>query len=557
MMNGPQRRFARYVEWAVHRNPMYLISAALMAAGARLLLAGPSGAAGDIKLILLTLSVLQVYEWAVTGILLVLHGAKRSPEDEPSLLLVAVLFWTGPMAATIEMTAFRPDLGTSLAAGACLIALAELRLACRILGLRLTTAGQLLGSACLVLLAAAAPLLKIPETASGTNELFLYGAWWIFGGVVLIFVPVARTYRRRGLASGTVRAPTGLGREIAFLTMTIVATAAHLVGMNHAFYCHAVPFYASPLIIAVSVVGMELLSLATKRNWCLLAAFGVLPGAAILLTLRPFDAEVPVILLPKWLRDPMLSVLLVAGAAWWFGYSRHRAIALLHAGNASFGLAAFRAVNALIAESAAPIWPSAEAIAPRGVWIAALYMTAGYLVLAACLRRSRIEALLALAVHQAAVVLLVWESTPADNFIICLVAGWSVLVGLHLAVSRLSLVVRLVPIAFLAIAPWTCESASSVRWQAGVHAVAMILALFLVGQLWRWTRYRLVAILLVAIHITVVTERWAMHGSHRTEVVLVGAGFALLACGALISWYKRRLLDSIRVPDVETVADRR
>ena len=134
-MNSLQARIHRALGWAIQRNPAYLVSAALTAVGARLFLVGPADPAGDIRLILLTFGVLQVYEWAVEGILIALHRAGRSPEDQPSLLLVATVFWTGPMAATMEMIAYRPRLGTYLAAGACMIALGELRTCCRMLGL--------------------------------------------------------------------------------------------------------------------------------------------------------------------------------------------------------------------------------------------------------------------------------------------------------------------------------------------------------------------------------------------------------------------------------------
>jgi hypothetical protein len=86
------------------RNPLYLLSAAAMAVGARLYLVTPDAPAGEIGLILLTLGVLQLYEIAASAVLLTLHRFRRSPEDLPSLLLVAGLFWTGPLAATVEMT---------------------------------------------------------------------------------------------------------------------------------------------------------------------------------------------------------------------------------------------------------------------------------------------------------------------------------------------------------------------------------------------------------------------------------------------------------------------
>src|SRR5262245_15636111 len=105
---------SRVLAWAIQRNPTYLVSAGLMTAGTRLFLVRSSGATGDIGVILLTLGLLQLYEWAVGGILLALFRARRSPEDIPSLLLVATLFWTGPMAATIEMIALRQEWGIAV-----------------------------------------------------------------------------------------------------------------------------------------------------------------------------------------------------------------------------------------------------------------------------------------------------------------------------------------------------------------------------------------------------------------------------------------------------------
>lgn len=84
--------YRRWAGWFIRQNPTYLLSAAYMALWARLYLVSPRTRAGDLGLILLTLGVLQCYEWAVTVILLALHRRRSSPEDEPSLMLVAALF---------------------------------------------------------------------------------------------------------------------------------------------------------------------------------------------------------------------------------------------------------------------------------------------------------------------------------------------------------------------------------------------------------------------------------------------------------------------------------
>ena len=81
-MSGAQvGTYARCGEWLLRHNPLYLLSAALMALGARLCLVDPTDAAGDVAVILLTLAGLQAYEWAVGAVLLLLHRHRRAPED--------------------------------------------------------------------------------------------------------------------------------------------------------------------------------------------------------------------------------------------------------------------------------------------------------------------------------------------------------------------------------------------------------------------------------------------------------------------------------------------
>jgi len=74
---------ANWAGWWVRRNPMYLVSAVFMAGGARMYLVSPGTRPGDIGLILLTLGILQAYEWAVTGVLLGCTGGDAPPRISP------------------------------------------------------------------------------------------------------------------------------------------------------------------------------------------------------------------------------------------------------------------------------------------------------------------------------------------------------------------------------------------------------------------------------------------------------------------------------------------
>lgn len=542
MIHETDRNLHRLLGWIIHKNPTYLISACLTAVGARLLLVDPANPTGDINLILVTLGLLQVYEWAVSGILIALHRARRSPEDRASLLLVAAAFWTGPIAATIEMIALRPQLGLALAIGACLIALGELRMCCKILQLRMSLAGQVCGCSCMVFLTVVAPLLKTPELDTRMNEIHLYYAWWVFAALVLGCLGVLRAYRREALAvpkTATATVSTWM-QEVCFLGMTIAASGVHLFGMNYAFYCHAKVFYASPLIVALSVVGMEALSVNFSRYRSALALLGLLPAIAIIMALQPFDAEVPIDQLPGVLRDPMFCVSIVAGAAWWFGYRRHRSSLLLHAGCGAFALAAILLMLGRTAISYE---------VDRHHLTMALYGIAVYFFVMALVLRSRSEAVLAILFQLAATAVLVWGKSRADGLIVCCAAGWSGLIVVHLVARYPRFLLRVIPVTFLAFAPWMFHSAVEFRLQVATHAAVLAILVFLVGHIWRWTRYRLVAALIVAGHCLAGLVAKVSASSHPEALLFVFAGFCVLGTGALISWHKNRLLSL--VPRVE------
>lgn len=538
MIHETDRNLHRLLGWIIHKNPTYLISACLTAVGARLLLVDPANPTGDINLILVTLGLLQVYEWTVSGILIALHHARRSPEDRASLLLVAAAFWTGPIAATIEMIALRPQLGLALAIGVCLIAMGELRLCCKILQLRMSLAGQVCGCLCVVFLTAIAPLLKTPELDTRMNEVHLYYAWWVFAVLVLGCLGVLRAYRKETLAvpkTATATASTWT-QEVCFLGMTIVASGVHLFGMNYAFYCHAKVFYASPMIVALSVVGMEALSVSHKRYRSALTLLGLLPAIAIIMALQPFDNEVPIEKLPGVFRDPMLCVSIVAGVAWWFGYRRHRSSLLLHACCAAFALAAI-----LVTIGRTSISYEVD----RHHVIKAFYGIAAYWAVMAMVLRSRCEALFAILFQLAATTMLVWGKSRADGLIVCCAVGWSGLIAVHLVARDPRFLFRIIPVTFLAIAPWMCKSAAEFRFQVATHAAVLAIVVFLAGHFWRWTRYRIVAALIVVGHCLAALVAKASESSHPEALLFVFAGFCVLGAGALISWHKNRLLSLV------------
>lgn len=540
MFHDIRARVARPFDWFIRRNPMYLASAALMAIGARLFLVDPNTAPGEIKLILITLIVLQLYEWAVSAILLLLQRSRRSPEDKPSLLLIAMLFWTGPMAATIEMTVLRSGLGVILAIMACLMALAELGYIERTLQLRTSFPTKLTAVACVMYLALLPPMLRATDGA-GPNELYLYGASWL---LAVISLPAIATIRsnRNDLANPHTRSRASLDHEMLFSAITVGCTAIHTLGMNHAFFCHASWFYVSPLIVAASVVLGEYLQHVARNNGRLILLADVLPLLAIFLAVQDFNAHVPIHMLPPWLHKPLIPVTFICGIAWWYGWHRRRRAWLFHAGSAAFVFTAYRFLILPKAISSTLPLAGSDWLTQRNVIAMILFAAAAYMAASAFIRKNRHEAFAAMLLNFAAVSVVVWQRTPSDLLIMSIVIGWSWLAVMHLYLRRAPLLCRLVPIAFLAIATCASDFNPLTMWPVRWHSLVAVIALIVIGTRWRWTSYRMTAVGFGCVEVLCIASHWLGHISNPLALSVVLVSFLLLATGVIISWNKERLL---------------
>lgn len=540
-MNRHTERFAvRCSEWILRRNPFYLLSAVIMAFGARLLLVSPDDVAGDLGLIVITLSVLQVYEWAVAGVLVLLARSGRSPEDRSWLLLVAAAFWTGPLAATVELTIAHPSLGLAIAAGAGVIAMGELLGICRRLHLRMSARGHMVGLACQSLVVLTPYILRWTASDNALRELVLFGSWWALGAIALL--PFATIIARPAH-------PTDLSRsrhDLRFAAITLAATMLHLVGMNHAFYCHAKLFYAAPFLAAVSVLGLRCAKQTTCLQPHILLSFASLPALSIIFSIETFARPVPVHAIPPWLRDPMLTSTALAFVVWLYGWLLHRYVWLLHAAAAGLGLGLWR-VGVLTGLPGTQM-PGATAsiVASHPLVVSAAYVTTTYLLAVAWWQRSRGTALVAVAVHLVGFSVLVSHRITCDTFLIGVAAGWSALAAIHLARDRSPLTLRLLPILWLAALSWSFDATSSVMWVARAHAGCAVVALYVVGSYWRWTRYRTVAVTCGCVYLTCQAARLILTTPQAAPLIVVLAAFVLLAAGGVISWHKPRLLNWIR-----------
>jgi hypothetical protein len=533
-----------------------------MALGARLYLVTPDAPAGEIGLILLTLGVLQLYEIAVSVILLVLHRFRRSPEDLPSLMLVAALFWTGPLAATVEMTARHGGVGLGFAAAAAILALCEMTAIQRELKLAFSRSTQILATGCLLLIAFLPAQLRAPFEEGRTDELALYAAWWVLAGIAWLALPLIR---RPACAPDRPFVEPGLARpraELGFVAVVLLVAAFQLYAMNYAFFAHARAFYLAPVL---AVAGLLLANIATglrnelhdpllRATWrrsrvFLLVAGLAAPLAGIALSLEKFDPKFPVFALPVGLNDPLVTSALLAALVWWSVARHFRASGvLLHAGSAALALAACRLAVPLLAEQD-QTWTGAPELSAdwtlgitRKLAMGALFAVSVYLFIIAWLRRNFIEYFAALAALLSAVFLAVWRQTPHDELIVALVAGWTCL--LAACVRRGGPAMRIIawPVALLVVTACLFDFDDAARLPARLHAVAMPVMLIAAGWICRQPQLRMSGYGAAAAGLTFGLGRAIAGGSNTEAGVIVLCAFAMLTGGAALSWHKRRLL---------------
>lgn len=531
---------AHAASWWIKRNPTYLLSAASMAVGAKLYLHAPDARTGDVGLMLGTLGVLQAYELAVAGVLTLLQRIKRSRVDRSSLLLVVAVFWTAPLAATVELMQDHYKLGLGLAVTAAVIAGFEMRFVARVIGMRLSPAARLAAGLCLGLLIVAPVRLRIGVHAAGTDELALYACWWLLALIALLAIPALRWQARRVTDAATSREHRRL--ECSFLIVLVAATATQLYAMNYAFFGNGRAFYCAALLGAACVAAFEWLALHGVRHPAAIGASAVLPAIGIALATQGFAPGVPADQLSIGLRDPLLAALLVGAAAWWFGSVRLRSAALLHAGSA----AALAAGWSILPEFGMTsfVYPAAWQVQTPMPYpfCGFAFGLAVYLLAVSLLRRGRIEALAALVALTAAIGSLVFGRTEADTMIIVLAVGWAWLVATHLFGSCARWWHRTAPVALLLVAGCFYELDGALGWIARSHTLGMSTLFIIVG--WRFpnTAYRLAGMLAGSVWLLFIGVRALTGSPHASAALACAFAFLLLAAGALISWHKPRLL---------------
>ncbi|MCZ7649368.1 MAG: hypothetical protein M5U26_29605 [Planctomycetota bacterium] len=171
----------------VRANPFYAISAMLIAYGVLELNTRLDPQIGHAGGILLALSLLHFYEWALLGTAAVLLPRARAGRDAHGLAFIAALFLCGSFLALDELAALWPHRAPALVGGALALAWFKLRLYASLPGLRLTSRVRLLALAVLAA-HAGSPLLGAATVQGVLGAALAQDLAWLAGW--LSFVPL-------------------------------------------------------------------------------------------------------------------------------------------------------------------------------------------------------------------------------------------------------------------------------------------------------------------------------------------------------------------------------
>src|SRR5262249_24444385 len=159
--------------------------------------------------------------------------------------------------------------------------------------------GQTLAAGCLLLIAFVPARLRAAFDEGHADEVALYAAWWTLTAVALLGLGALRRGSTLSKPLEVIGATSWT--EMTFVGGVLAATGTHLYGMNYAFFAHARPFYAAPLLAAVAWLGIELFR-TSARNWLAIVTASVLPLVAVALSADSFDRQFSVEGLPRLLR---------------------------------------------------------------------------------------------------------------------------------------------------------------------------------------------------------------------------------------------------------------
>ena len=250
----PPRHPSTVLAWLrfVHdRNPFFLLSAASMFVGYRLVIAAVNSAPGEWRPLLSLIVTMQVYEAVLIALALFLIARRGLVRDGWILLGIESLFLVDGTNLNAELFTALPRLGSAVSAACFALAVVKIAVVCRGLRLRVTPATALFGAAQLAVLFALPGLFRLMRSdGANVSPGRIYAVWWAVGGLMAVGAAVAR------------RDPRTAGHPLAalpgrlYLLVPLVSLLVHLAGENRVYWVHFEPANLTPVLLA-AVAGVH------------------------------------------------------------------------------------------------------------------------------------------------------------------------------------------------------------------------------------------------------------------------------------------------------------
>jgi hypothetical protein len=255
------------------RNPFYLLSAAMMFVGYRVVIAALDSQPGDWWSLLRLIVTMQAYEAAMIAIALYLIVRRGLRRDGWILLGIESLFLVDLTNLNAELYTAFPRLGSVVSAICFALALVKIGVVIRALGLRLTPSATLYGAAQLALLFVLPGLFRLMRTNAATvSPLHIYAVWWLVAGLMTVGATVVRRDPR---TSGNPMAALP-GRL--YVLVPLLSLVVHLASENRVYWVHFQPANVAPLLLAAVVA----IHRGRCQPWQLPLSMCLIAGAVLL-----------------------------------------------------------------------------------------------------------------------------------------------------------------------------------------------------------------------------------------------------------------------------------
>ncbi len=264
----PVRRWSTWTRFIVDYNPCFLLSAVCMLFGCRLLNDAVNARTGDVAGALWLILTINVYEFCLLGVAVLIRRLLGMRRDVGILLIVGVLFLCDIAFVVGDLSTARPGVGLIVMTLLTMLASAKAFIVLRLLGApkQMRTLAIITGQVAMILLLPI--VLKGVSARYGGNlpPLAICAGWWVAGLLPIVWT-IVLNYR-------TLERLPGLARV--YVIVPYLAMLGHLLACTWVF---KLPFFTAcyaPVMLGLAIcVGLSRhhlgRNLAANIQWAMAA----------------------------------------------------------------------------------------------------------------------------------------------------------------------------------------------------------------------------------------------------------------------------------------------